>query len=110
MKHLLSTADLDIADAVHILDTAGSMAATQAREIKKLPTLRGQLLDLALLRRRHGSGGVEDADGVDDVEVGGGQQVLHRAPPSMSTASRPSLSSSSTRTRSLVEVGRFLPT
>ncbi|MET0789419.1 MAG: aspartate carbamoyltransferase catalytic subunit [Cellulomonas sp.] len=42
MKHLLSTADLDLADAVRILDTAGSMAATQEREIKKLPTLRGR--------------------------------------------------------------------
>jgi aspartate carbamoyltransferase catalytic subunit len=42
MKHLLSTADLDVADALRILDTAGSMAATQAREIKKLPTLRGR--------------------------------------------------------------------
>lgn len=42
MKHLLSTADLDVTDAVRILDTAGSMAATQAREIKKLPTLRGR--------------------------------------------------------------------
>ncbi|GEL97172.1 aspartate carbamoyltransferase catalytic subunit [Cellulomonas terrae] len=42
MKHLLSTADLDLTDAVRILDTAGSMAATQAREIKKLPTLRGR--------------------------------------------------------------------
>lgn len=42
MKHLLSTADLDVVDAVRILDTSGSMAATQAREIKKLPTLRGR--------------------------------------------------------------------
>ena len=42
MKHLLSTADLDLDDAVRILDTAGSMAATQGREIKKLPTLRGR--------------------------------------------------------------------
>lgn len=42
MRHLLSTADLDVADAVRILDTAGSMAATQGREIKKLPTLRGR--------------------------------------------------------------------
>jgi aspartate carbamoyltransferase catalytic subunit len=42
MKHLLSTADLDVVDAVRILDTAGSMAATQEREIKKLPTLRGR--------------------------------------------------------------------
>ena len=44
------------------------------------------------------------------AEVGRGQQVLHRTPPSMSTASRPSLSCSRTRTRSVVEVGRFLPT
>ena len=42
MRHLLSTADLDSAAAVHILDTAAQMAATQAREIKKLPTLRGR--------------------------------------------------------------------
>jgi aspartate carbamoyltransferase catalytic subunit len=42
MKHLLSTADLSLADALRILDTAGSMAATQGREIKKLPTLRGR--------------------------------------------------------------------
>ncbi len=42
MKHLLSTADLDRADAVGILDVAGRMAATQQREIKKLPTLRGK--------------------------------------------------------------------
>ena len=42
MKHLLSTADLSRDDAIRILDTAGSMAATQGREIKKLPTLRGR--------------------------------------------------------------------
>ena len=42
MRHLLSTADLDAAEAVRILDTAAQMAATQAREIKKLPTLRGR--------------------------------------------------------------------
>lgn len=42
MRHLLSAADLDVRDAVRILDTAGQMAATQAREIKKLPTLRGR--------------------------------------------------------------------
>ncbi|PJI85610.1 aspartate carbamoyltransferase catalytic subunit [Luteimicrobium subarcticum] len=42
MKHLLSTADLSRADAVHVLDTAAEMAATQSREIKKLPTLRGR--------------------------------------------------------------------
>ena len=42
MRHLLSTADLDRAAAVRILDTAAQMAATQSREIKKLPTLRGR--------------------------------------------------------------------
>ncbi len=42
MKHLLSTADLDRETAVAILDVAGRMAATQQREIKKLPTLRGR--------------------------------------------------------------------
>jgi aspartate carbamoyltransferase catalytic subunit len=42
VKHLLSAADLSHEDAVLILDTAAQMAATQAREIKKLPTLRGR--------------------------------------------------------------------
>src|SRR5690625_2008984 len=42
MKHLLSTADLDHEAAVRVLDTATSMAATQQRETKKLPTLRGR--------------------------------------------------------------------
>lgn len=42
MRHLLSAADLDRDTAVHVLDTAGQMAATQSREIKKLPTLRGR--------------------------------------------------------------------
>lgn len=42
MKHLLSTADLARDDAVLLLDTAAQMAATQAREMKKLPTLRGR--------------------------------------------------------------------
>lgn len=42
MRHLLSAADLDRPTAVHILDTAEQMAATQSREIKKLPTLRGR--------------------------------------------------------------------
>jgi aspartate carbamoyltransferase catalytic subunit len=42
MRHLLSAADLDRAEAVQVLDTAESMAATQQREIKKLPTLRGR--------------------------------------------------------------------
>jgi aspartate carbamoyltransferase catalytic subunit len=42
MRHLLSTADLSREDAIRILDTAAQMAATQSREIKKLPTLRGR--------------------------------------------------------------------
>ncbi len=42
MRHLLSAADLDRSDAVMLLDTAAGMAATQEREIKKLPTLRGR--------------------------------------------------------------------
>ena len=42
MRHLLSTADLSHAEAVRVLDVAEQMAATQQREIKKLPTLRGR--------------------------------------------------------------------
>ncbi len=42
MKHLLSTTDLSKDDALLLLDTAAQMAATQSREIKKLPTLRGR--------------------------------------------------------------------
>lgn len=42
MKHLLSTSDLSRADAIRILDTAEQMEATQEREIRKLPTLRGK--------------------------------------------------------------------
>ena len=42
MRHLLSTADLTHAEAVAVLDTAAQMAATQSREIKKLPTLHGR--------------------------------------------------------------------
>jgi aspartate carbamoyltransferase catalytic subunit len=42
MRHLLSAGDLDLADALLVLDTAEQLAATQQREIKKLPTLRGR--------------------------------------------------------------------
>jgi aspartate carbamoyltransferase catalytic subunit len=42
MQHLLSAADLDRDAAVSVLDVAEQMAATQQREIKKLPTLRGR--------------------------------------------------------------------
>jgi len=42
MRHLLSAADLDRRGAVAVLDIAERMAATQQRQIKKLPTLRGR--------------------------------------------------------------------
>ncbi|RPF21629.1 aspartate carbamoyltransferase catalytic subunit [Myceligenerans xiligouense] len=42
MRHLLSTADLAKDDAILLLDTSAQMAATQSREMKKLPTLRGR--------------------------------------------------------------------
>ena len=42
MRHLLSAADLDHDGALRVLDTAEQMAATQQRQIKKLPTLRGR--------------------------------------------------------------------
>lgn len=42
MKHLLSAGDLSREEAVLILDTAATMSATQQREIKKLPALRGK--------------------------------------------------------------------
>lgn len=44
MRHLLSTRNLDRDTAIHILDTAEDMAATQLREVKKLPTLRGKTI------------------------------------------------------------------
>lgn len=42
MKHLLSTADLTLEDAVLILDTAAELARISDRPMKKLPTLRGR--------------------------------------------------------------------
>ena len=42
MKHLLSAADLSRDEAVELLDVSEQMAATQQRQIKKLPTLRGR--------------------------------------------------------------------
>jgi aspartate carbamoyltransferase catalytic subunit len=43
MKHLLSTAGLDRATAVALLDTADELKATLlGREVRKLPTLRGR--------------------------------------------------------------------
>lgn len=41
MKHLLSTENLTLDQALRILDTAEEMAATQQRAIRKLPVLRG---------------------------------------------------------------------
>lgn len=42
MRHLLDTRTLGKDEALLILDTAEDMAATQQREVKKLPTLRGK--------------------------------------------------------------------
>jgi aspartate carbamoyltransferase catalytic subunit len=42
MRHLLSAGDLSRPETVHLLDVAEQMAATQQRQIKKLPTLRGR--------------------------------------------------------------------
>ncbi len=42
MRHLLDTRTLTREQALVILDTAEEMAATQQREMKKLPTLRGK--------------------------------------------------------------------
>ena len=42
MRHLLDTRTLVREDALRILDTAEDMAATQQREVRKLPTLRGK--------------------------------------------------------------------
>src|SRR5687768_4345412 len=42
MKHLLSTEDLSLTNAVRILDTAEEMSAVGDREVKKLPALRGR--------------------------------------------------------------------
>ncbi|GAA4254927.1 aspartate carbamoyltransferase catalytic subunit [Dactylosporangium darangshiense] len=42
IKHLLGAADLDAPTATLVLDTAAEMASLQAREVKKLPTLRGR--------------------------------------------------------------------
>ncbi len=44
MKHLLSAADLSLAEATAILDVAEEMHQVQSRPIKKLPTLRGRTI------------------------------------------------------------------
>lgn len=44
MRHLLDTRTLSYEGALLILDTAEDMAATQTREVKKLPTLRGKTI------------------------------------------------------------------
>ena len=41
-RHLLSAADLSLADAVLVLDTAEELAQVSERTVKKLPTLRGR--------------------------------------------------------------------
>jgi len=42
MKHLLSTGDLSLDDAMLVLDTAEELARVSDRSVKKLPTLRGR--------------------------------------------------------------------
>jgi aspartate carbamoyltransferase catalytic subunit len=42
MHHLLSAADLDLAQIAEILDLAEEMALVQSRPVKKLPALRGR--------------------------------------------------------------------
>lgn len=42
MRHLLSTRNLGLDEAVHLLDIAEDMADVSQREVKKLPTLRGK--------------------------------------------------------------------
>lgn len=42
MRNLLDTTSLSRVDALRILDVAEDMAATQQREVRKLPTLRGK--------------------------------------------------------------------
>jgi aspartate carbamoyltransferase catalytic subunit len=42
VKHLLTTQGMSKDDAILLLDTSAQMAATQSRENKKLPTLRGR--------------------------------------------------------------------
>lgn len=44
MRHLLSTADLSLDEAVSVLDVAEEMQQVQGRSIKKLPTLRGRTI------------------------------------------------------------------
>ena len=44
MRPLLDTRSLSREVALHILDTSEDMAATQTREVKKLPTLRGKTI------------------------------------------------------------------
>ena len=47
MKHLLSIADLDQVELEDLLDLAENFAEVQAREIKKVPALRGKTIVLA---------------------------------------------------------------
>ncbi|WP_250505907.1 aspartate carbamoyltransferase catalytic subunit [Bowdeniella massiliensis] len=42
MKHLLNAKDLTKVEVLRLLDTAEAMAATQDRQVKKLPVLRGK--------------------------------------------------------------------
>ncbi len=44
MKHLLSAADLSLAETISVLDLAEEMQQVQSRPVKKLPALRGRTI------------------------------------------------------------------
>lgn len=44
MRHLISTADLSLDEAIGILDNAQELGAVSQREVKKLPALRGKTI------------------------------------------------------------------
>ena len=62
MRHLLSCADLDEAQALSILDLAVEMQQVQSRPVKKLPALRGP-------RLHHVERGTQGKPGMDDEEA-----------------------------------------
>src|SRR5699024_7295660 len=81
---------------------AGTRRVLEEEVDDRAATERRKLLDLAGLRRGHLGGRVEDVDGVRTGEVARVEEVPHaRASPAVIvTASVPSISSTSTATRS----------
>ncbi len=122
--------------ALKLMTSADSRLAAASNEMrvrvesskKRLTTVRPRSVGSFLTGRSASAGelvgGVEDEGGVVEGQVAGGQQVTgHQAAPPdwdaggesssappITTASRPSVSATSTCTFSRVEVGRFLPT